>query len=62
MTAAPMAGRYFPNDSVGRFDLRRETRLGGRWDQRHDRFLMGCECVHQKIEVPPDLFDARVIG
>jgi hypothetical protein len=40
------AGRYFPNDGVGRFDFRRETRLGGQWDQRHDPFLLRSrECV-----------------
>lgn len=57
-----MAGRYFPNDSIGRFDLWSEPGLGRQWDQSHDRFLMGFrECVHQKIEVPTDLFDARMI-
>lgn len=25
-----MAGRYFPNDGIGRFDLRLETRLGAK--------------------------------
>jgi hypothetical protein len=34
--------------------------LGGQWDQRHDLFLLRSrECVHQKMEVAPDLFDLR---
>jgi hypothetical protein len=33
-------------DGVGRFDFRRETRLGGQGDQRHDLFLLRSrECV-----------------
>jgi hypothetical protein len=63
MTTAPWRVATSRMTALGRFDLRPETRLGGEWDQRHDRFLMGSrECVHQKIEVPPDLFDTRMIG